>query len=75
MLRFVSPKLNFYYQLNDKTQLYLTTGKGFHSNDTRVVVQTGGMKILPAAYGTDLGVVLKPTSNLLVQAALWYLKS
>jgi hypothetical protein len=71
----VSPKLNFYYQLNDKTQLYLTTGKGFHSNDTRVVVQTDGIRILPAAYGTDLGVVLKPTSNLLVQAALWYLKS
>jgi outer membrane receptor protein involved in Fe transport len=39
------------------------------------VVQTDGIRILPAAYGTDLGVVLKPTSNLLVQAALWYLKS
>ena len=29
---------------------------------------------MPAAYGTDLGVVLKPTNNLLLQAALWYLK-
>lgn len=70
----LSPKLNFYYQLNDKTQLYLTTGRGFHSNDTRVVVQTAGKEILPAAYGADLGVVLKPSSDLLVQAAVWYLK-
>ena len=68
-----SPKLNFYYQLNDKTQVYLTTGKGFHSNDTRVVVQTGGTKILPAAYGADLGMVWKPTPVLLLQGAIWYL--
>jgi outer membrane cobalamin receptor len=70
----LSPKLNFYYQLNDKSQLYLTTGRGFHSNDTRVVVQTGGKEILPAAYGADLGIVLKPSPELLLQAALWYLK-
>ena len=70
----LSPKLNFYYQLNDKTQLYLTTGRGFHSNDTRVVVQTGGTEILPAAYGADLGIVLKPTPELLLQGAVWYLK-
>lgn len=70
----VSPKLNFYYQLNNKTQLYLTTGKGFHSNDTRVVVQTRGKEILPAAYGADLGIVLKPMPALLLQAAAWYLQ-
>ena len=70
----VSPKLNFYFQLNKKVQLYITTGKGFHSNDTRVVVQTGGTEILPAAYGTDLGVVLKPATNILLQGAIWYLK-
>jgi outer membrane receptor protein involved in Fe transport len=70
----LSPKLNLYYQLNSKTQIYLSTGKGFHSNDARVVVQAGGKKILPGAYGTDLGVVIKPAHDLLVQAALWYLK-
>ncbi len=69
----LSPKLNFYYQLSDKTQLYLTSGKGFHSNDTRVMVETGGKDILPAAYGTDLGVVLKPAPELLLQGAVWYL--
>lgn len=70
----LSPKLNFYYQLNDKTKVYLSTGRGFHSNDTRVVVQTGGKEILPAAYGTDLGVIWKPVPQLLLQAAAWYLK-
>lgn len=69
----ISPKLNFYYQLNDKTQFYLTTGKGFHSNDTRVVVAQKGLDILPAAYGADLGTVLKPTKDLLLNAAVWYL--
>lgn len=68
----VSPKLNFYYQVNDKTQLYLLTGKGFHSNDTRVVVARGGLQTLPAAYGADLGTVFKPAKTLLFNAALWY---
>jgi hypothetical protein len=68
----VSPKLNFYYQANDKTQFYLLTGKGFHSNDTRVVVAQGGLQTLPAAYGTDLGLVFKPAKKLLFNAALWY---
>jgi hypothetical protein len=68
----VSPKLNFYCHVNDKTQLYLLTGKGFHSNDTRVVVAQGGLQTLPAAYGVDLGTVFKPAKNLLFNAALWY---
>ncbi len=70
----LSPKLNFYYQLNDKTQLYLTTGKGFHSNDTRVAIRTVGSEILPAAYGADLGIVLKPAKYIIVQSAAWYLQ-
>lgn len=69
----VSPKLSFYYHPNDKAQFYLSSGKGFHSNDTRVVVAQKGLEILPAAYGSDLGTVLKPAKNLLVNAALWYL--
>jgi outer membrane cobalamin receptor len=69
----VSPKLNIQYTLNTKTQLYLKTGKGFHSNDARVVVFNRGYDILPAAWGADLGVLLKPTRNLLVNVAAWYL--
>lgn len=69
----LSPKLNFYYHINNKAQLYLSTGRGFHSNDTRVVVAQKGLEILPAAYGTDLGTVLKPTRDLLLNVAIWYL--
>ena len=69
----VSPKLNFYYTANPRLQLYLNTGKGFHSNDARVVTAQNGREILPAAYGSDLGVIFKPFPKLLVNAAAWYL--
>ncbi|CCG98868.1 TonB-dependent receptor plug [Fibrella aestuarina BUZ 2] len=69
----VSPKLNLYYTLNPSLQLYLNTGKGFHSNDTRVVVAQRGRQILPPAYGSDLGLIVKPLPNLLINAAGWYL--
>ncbi|WP_232541264.1 TonB-dependent receptor [Spirosoma endbachense] len=69
----VSPKLNLYYTFNPSLQLYLNTGKGFHSNDARVVVAQDGRQILPGAYGSDLGVIFKPFPKLLVNAAAWYL--
>ncbi len=69
----LSPKLNFFYHPNNRTQLYLTTGRGFHSNDTRVAVPQNGREVLPEAYGADLGTIFKPTKNLMVNAALWYL--
>lgn len=74
----LSPKLNLSYTHSPALQLYLKTGKGFHSNDTRVVVPQGGPlrrtgEILPAAYGSDLGLVWKPLPRLLVNAAAWYL--
>ena len=68
-----SPKLNFIYSANTNLQLYLKSGLGFHSNDTRVVVAQTGEKILPTAFGTDLGTIFKPFPKLVVNAALWYL--
>ena len=68
-----SPKLNFIYSANNNLQLYLKSGLGFHSNDTRVVVAQTGEKILPTAIGTDLGTIFKPFPKLVVNAALWYL--
>ena len=68
----ISPKLNLHYQATNKTQFYLLTGKGLHSNDARVVVAAKGLQTLPAAYGTDLGTVFKPVKNVLINAALWY---
>ncbi|MEI9920170.1 MAG: TonB-dependent receptor [Bacteroidota bacterium] len=69
----VSPKLNFYYTLPSGTQFYLNAGKSFHSNDTRVVVAEGGKQILPAAYGSDLGIIFKPVPQMLVNVSAWYL--
>ncbi len=34
----LSPKLNFSYSPNQKIKLYLNNGIGFHSNDTRVIL-------------------------------------
>lgn len=69
----ISPKLNVQYSISKAVQLYAKGGKGFHSNDTRVVVANNGKEILPAAYGTDFGVILKPTKNLLLNVAVWKL--
>ncbi len=68
-----SPKLNIDYRVSDKVWLYLYNGRGFHSNDTRVAVQQNGKKVLPPAYGSDLGAVLKLNKKMLVKTALWYL--
>lgn len=69
----VSPKLNFNYKASDKVQLYLYNGRGFHSNDTRVATQQNGRKVLPPAYGTDLGGIFKVGKKVVLQSALWYL--
>lgn len=69
----VSPKLNLFYNAQDNLRLFLKSGIGFHSNDTRVVVANLGEDILPRAYGLDVGTVWKPSKNLIINAALWYL--
>ncbi|MCB0382893.1 MAG: TonB-dependent receptor plug domain-containing protein [Psychroserpens sp.] len=69
----VSPKLNVFYDAKKNLQLYLKSGIGFHSNDTRVVVSNLGKDILPRAYGLDLGTLWKPNKNIIINTALWYL--
>ncbi len=68
-----SPKLNFIFTQNSNLQFYLKSGLGFHSNDTRVVVAQTGKKILPTAFGSDLGTIFKPFSKLVVTSAIWFL--
>lgn len=69
----VSPKINIQYTITPALQLYVKTGKGFHSNDTRVVVANNGKEILPAVYGSDIGIIVKPARKLLINIAAWYL--
>ncbi len=69
----ISPKINIQYTVNSQVQFYVKTGKGFHSNDARVVIGNQGYQTLPAAYGADIGVNLKPAPRLYINAALWYI--
>jgi len=69
----LSPKLNIQYTLNPHVQFYFKSGKGFHSNDARVVIANRGNSTLPAAYGLDLGINLKPAPRLFINMACWYL--
>lgn len=68
-----SPKLNIVYAPTPQWQLYLKNGLGFHSNDSRVVVERSARQTLPQAYGSDLGAIWKPTSRIWLNTALWYL--
>lgn len=69
----ISPKLNVFYTIDSKLQLYAKAGKGFHSNDVRVVMAQSGYDVLPSSIGADIGAVIKPFPGLYIQPALWWL--
>jgi hypothetical protein len=69
----LSPKFNLIYNLNSNIQLYLKSGIGFHSNDSRVVLSGEIGEILPMAIGSDLGAFFKIGNRFIGQTALWYL--
>lgn len=68
----VSPKLQIIYTPTDIVQLFLKGGKGFHSNDARVVVFNDGKRVLPSSYGVDFGIHFKPLPSIMVYATGWY---
>jgi len=70
---FPSPKLNIVYSPDRDVQFFFKTGVGFHSNDTRLVLNPEEEDILPAAYGADIGTIWKPIPRMVVNTALWYL--
>ena len=71
----ISGKLNFVYTTSPTVKIFLNNGIGFHSNDTRVILNISAKDILPKVYGTDLGIILKPAKELILKAALWHFKS
>lgn len=77
----VSPKLTLTYSQNPAWQYYFKVGKGFHSNDTRGIIAStedpegGDYKLVPSAYGADLGTWWRATDRLVINLALWYLQS
>lgn len=77
----VSPKLTLTYSQSRNWQYFLKVGKGFHSNDTRGIItsqanpETNNHKLVPSAYGADLGTVWRPGKRIVMTTALWYLWS
>ena len=71
----ISPKLNIVYTPSPLIKIYLNNGIGFHSNDTRVILDNAAKDILPRVAGTDLGIILKPVKDLILKTALWYFYS
>ena len=70
---FVGPKFNMIYAPSSKSQFFLKTGYGFHSNDARVVTANSGEDVLPGAFGADLGGIFKPIDRMVLNVALWSL--
>jgi len=68
----VSPKLNISYSVSSKLKLFFNNGIGFHSNDTRVILDNSANEILPKIFSTDLGFILKPSKNLILKTILWH---
>ncbi len=69
----ISPKFNTIFAPNPNLQLFAKAGFGYHSNDSRVVTAGTGEDTLPAAFGADLGTIVKPFKGLVLNAALWSL--
>lgn len=73
-----SPKASLYYNHSKSLQLYLKSGVGFHSNDTRAIAGFSNNSIsdiVPKAFGSDLGFVWKPFKKVWLNAAAWILRS
>ncbi len=69
----LSPKLNVLYNLHRNLQLFAKSGFGFHSNDTRVILQESGEEILPVAIGFDIGTMWKPIPRMIFNVTFWHL--
>lgn len=69
----ICPKINLTYNFSSQLQLYAKAGKGFHSNDARIVIPNSNLSVLPAAYGIDIGINWKPVDKIFINAAAWYL--
>lgn len=69
----MSPKLNVVYDVNPDVQLFVRSGLGFHSNDSRAVVSGEAGTSLPRASGAEAGTILRAGKKILFHAAFWTL--
>ncbi len=72
----VSPKLNLIFGPWNSTELYLSGGYGFHSNDARgVTLGTDSVDPLVRTYGGEFGVRTEALENVVSTLSLFYLHS
>jgi hypothetical protein len=78
-----APKANLIYAINDRVEVYVSAGKGFHSNDARGATITvdpasgdPAKRVSPLvdAHDFELGFRAFADNRLNVSAALWYLE-
>jgi outer membrane receptor protein involved in Fe transport len=66
-----SPKLNLHYNVWKNLQIYAKCGFGFHSNDSRLLINNRSDDFLTTSFNTDLGMHIKPGHNVLIHAGIW----
>jgi outer membrane receptor protein involved in Fe transport len=68
-----SPKLSFEVHESEQVNLFANFGGGFHSNDARAAVASGGGGGIARAWGAEIGVRVKPAPRARVSMDVWYL--
>ena len=69
----LSPKLSLFYQVADQWQLFARAARGFHSNDTRLILAQEVGSSLPAAVSLDAGAIFRLGKSVVGQVNLWQL--
>ncbi len=70
----VSPKATLIVRPTERLDLFLNTGLGFHSNDTRSVIAEPDSVHLPRASGAEIGARTRIGSHTNLGAAAWVLE-
>ncbi|MFT5601157.1 MAG: outer membrane receptor protein involved in Fe transport [Flavobacteriales bacterium] len=69
------PKAAVNYQLFESLSLNAKYGIGFHSNDTRLVMEDPKYLEIPEVHSSDIGFDYSPLKNLFFSASAWLMKS
>jgi len=68
----LSPKFYTIYNAKPGLQIIAKIGRGFHSNDSRLLIQKFNIKMLPSATSMDLGLQTKIGNNILFHGGLCF---
>jgi hypothetical protein len=68
-----NPKLSVEVHETEQVNLFANVGGGFHSNDARVAVASGGRSPLARAWGGEIGARVKPAKHARFSMDWWYL--